>query len=157
MQTIPSRPSVAAIILFVVALICAGIWLIPKPAVSNSGTQSTSSPDCVWSAQVSTWIDANANGLQDPGEAPFPHVAIYEGNIRFRATEPFTPTYTDIHGLANWDVHTVCWSHSYDIWLDVPAGYHLTTPDSVVSQAPNADPERISFGLAPVASTPSPK
>jgi hypothetical protein len=85
-------------------------------------------PDCTWYASARTWIDANSDGLVDPGESPLSDVKIHVEDLRNQLTTVSWPAITDQEGDVQLHASIPgCADTIIEIYVDVPQGYRITT------------------------------
>jgi streptogramin lyase len=126
------------LLFFVVCFILIGCGCIPY-AVDGSAD-----------ANVFVWFDANANGIVDPGEKPFPRVKVGMG---------FPSEYTDENGKAAvGDFRPGCAANCWEgetVIVEPPQGYKPTTPTEYQLTGEN---QSFQFGLTldPLGETPTP-
>ncbi|MCB0573675.1 MAG: hypothetical protein KDC61_03815, partial [Saprospiraceae bacterium] len=98
---------------------------------------------CVQPASISnlTWIDENANGIQDPGEDPLPNVTVVLDGVDVNGN-PVNET--AITGAAGQYLFDNLWPGTYKLtFATPPGGYVLTTandPDANDGNDSDADP-----------------
>jgi hypothetical protein len=164
MQTIFYRLAIAGILLFIAGLVLADILFITRaperqlqpqttinPAPERQPQlQTTINPDCGWLVAISVWIDSNRNGVHEDGELPMPNVKLYYASSYLtRDRTESLPYVSDSSGQAKINVFpTGCFSHTYDVYPEVPSGYTVTTPLILRLTAPNSDFEQVGFGFA---------
>src|SRR5688500_18800840 len=84
--------------------------------------------DCTWYASARTWIDANADGLVNPGESPLSDVKIYVDDIQNQLARISWPAITDQEGDVQLKVSIPgCANAYFEIYVDIPEGYRITT------------------------------
>lgn len=83
---------------------------------------------CTWYVSARAWIDANADGLVDPGESPLSDVKINVAEVRTQPLDLRWPAITDQHGAVQWSVPVPgCADTVFEISVDIPEGYRTTT------------------------------
>ena len=110
--------------------------------------------DCTWYASARTWIDANADGLVNPGESPLSDVKIHVEYIQNQRATVSWPAITDQEGDVQLSVSIPgCTDIIFEIYVDIPEGYRITTrPRLAIQPEPweSAGTERVYyFGFAP--------
>ena len=101
---------------------------------------------------IVTWLDANANGVMDPGELPLPGVKVWpsEMDMTFYAL-------TDRNGEAQiFQFKPGCCDHCWedvDAGAEAPEGYSPTTPTSIALNGPD---ETYYFGFLADPDIPTP-
>jgi hypothetical protein len=84
--------------------------------------------DCTWYASARTWVDANADGLVNPGESPLSDVKIHVDDIQNQLATISWPAITDHEGDVQLSVSIPgCADTIFEIYVDIPAGYRITT------------------------------
>lgn len=84
--------------------------------------------DCIWYASARTWIDANADGLVNPGESPLSDVKIHVDDIQNQLAAVSWPAITDREGDVQLHVSIPgCVDTVFEIYVDIPEGYRITT------------------------------
>ena len=84
--------------------------------------------DCIWYASARTWIDANADGLVDPGESPLSDVKIHVEDLQNQIPTVSWPAITDQEGDVQLRVSIPgCADTVFEIYVDIPEGYRITT------------------------------
>lgn len=87
------------------------------------------------------FLDGDGDGVQDPGDPPFPGAT-----VNF-LTPVCHETGSGVTGLAG----TVTWLErcvgEHVVWLDVPAGYIPTTPDTVTTTIASNVVSHVEFGI----------
>ena len=84
--------------------------------------------DCTWYASARTWIDANADGLVDPGESPLSDVKIHVEDLQNQIPTVSWPAITDQEGDVELSVSIPgCADTVFEIYVDIPEGYRITT------------------------------
>ena len=84
--------------------------------------------DCIWYASARTWIDANADGLVDPGEPPLRDVKIHVEDLQNQIPTVSWPAITDQEGAVQLNVSIPgCADTIFEIYVDIPEGYRITT------------------------------
>lgn len=96
--------------------------------------------DCVWQGSARAWIDSNEDGLANPGEPPLRNVAIHIDDTQSQYLNVSWPVITDQHG----DVHFTalipgCSETAFEIYVDIPQGYRLTTRPRIEVGSVNGD------------------
>ncbi|MBN2500434.1 MAG: hypothetical protein JXB38_06660 [Anaerolineales bacterium] len=105
--------------------------------------------ECAWSGTGRAWIDTNQNGVWDEGEDPLPGVMFSVDDVRNGDEKVITA-----QGGENGAVKLVielkqCPSVAYAVYVEVPQGYRLTTPERLVDERMTNDAEFL-FGFVPV-------
>jgi len=84
--------------------------------------------DCTWYASARTWIDANADGLVNPGEPPLRDVKIHVDDLQNQLATVSWPAVTDQDGNVQLDVSIPgCADTVFELSVDIPEGYRITT------------------------------
>ena len=84
--------------------------------------------DCTWYASARTWIDANADGLVNPGESPLSDVKIHVEDLQNQLATVSWPAITDQEGDVQLNVSIPgCTDAVFEIYVDIPEGYRITT------------------------------
>lgn len=84
--------------------------------------------DCAWSGSARTWIDANADGRVSRGEPPLAGVEIHVNDVGNQLVDVGWPAITRADGDVRLNVSIPgCKQTVFDIYVDIPAGYHMTT------------------------------
>jgi hypothetical protein len=84
--------------------------------------------DCTWYASARTWIDANADGLVNPGESPLRDVKIHVDDLQNQLATVSWPAVTDQEGNVQLNVSIPgCADTVFELSVDIPEGYRLTT------------------------------
>ena len=103
--------------------------------------------ECESNHTVKTWIDANANGQWDEGEAPLAGVSCFtEGGYSVGVGEAVSDLYGEAHlsttlaGCPEEGILTV--------WVEPPPGYRLVTQGRLPVQLHATEP--LLFGFLPV-------
>lgn len=109
---------------------------------------------CTWYASARAWVDANADGRIDPGESPLSDVKVHVAGIQSEITAIGWPAVTDQDGDVSLHVSFPgCADTLFEIYVDIPAGYRLTTRPRLAVQPDfwkRSAPERVYyFGFAP--------
>ncbi|HET9914016.1 MAG TPA: hypothetical protein VFQ13_19135 [Anaerolineales bacterium] len=92
----------------------------------------SSSVDCTWRASARTWIDANGNGQMDRGELPLGGVQIHVNDLGNQLVNVAWPVVADRDGEAPFHAPIPeCSDTLFEIYVDVPEGYRLTTSSRV--------------------------
>lgn len=88
----------------------------------------SSSVDCTWQGSVKTWIDRNGNGAVNDGELPLAGVYIHVNDVRNQLVDVAWPVIANKEGEAHFNAPIPeCSDTVFEIYVDVPDGYHLTT------------------------------
>lgn len=84
--------------------------------------------DCGWYGSATTWIDSNGDGLVNRGESMLANVEIHVDDLGNGRIDTGWPAVTDQDGEARLNVRIPgCSETIFAIYVDVPAGYRLTT------------------------------
>ena len=128
------------ILLFVFLILVGGVfYLIDKAPFWK----------CAWSGIGRAWIDANQNGIWDEGEAPLPGVVFYVDDVR-NGDEKVMTAQGGENGAVKLVIElTQCPSVEYAVYVEVPEGYRLTTPERLLDEQKTNDAEFL-FGFVPI-------
>jgi hypothetical protein len=109
--------------------------------------------DCTWYASARTWIDANGDGLVDPHESPLSDVKIHVDDLQNPFANFTWPAITDQDGDVQISISIPgCKDTVFEIYVDIPAGYRLTTRPRLAIQPDRWEGSRASvyyFGFVP--------
>ena len=84
--------------------------------------------DCTWYASARTWVDANADGLVNPGESPLADVKIHVDELQNQLATVSWPAVTDQDGNVQLNVSIPgCADTVFELSVDIPEGYRITT------------------------------
>lgn len=84
--------------------------------------------DCTWQGLIKTWIDSNSDGLVSHGELPLAGVQIHVHDAQNELVDVAWPVIADKDGEARFNAPIPkCLETVFEIYVDVPQGYHLTT------------------------------
>lgn len=87
-----------------------------------------STVDCTWQGSATTWIDSNSDGLVTRGELPLGNVHIHVEDVGNQLGDVAWPVIADQAGEAQFNAPIPeCLDTTFEIYVDVPEGYHLTT------------------------------
>jgi hypothetical protein len=101
--------------------------------------------DCGWDGIGFVWIDQNGDGEYQEGEQPIPDVPVLIDDTLNGLTDVGKKATTSSKGEANLSVWLPgCPDVDFEIYIQVPDGYTLTTPPRVKVQGLT---QRFSFGL----------
>jgi hypothetical protein len=88
----------------------------------------SSTADCIWQGSVKTWIDSNWDGRVDPDELPLAGVQIHVNDVGNQLFEVAWPVIADKDGQSQFHAPIrECLDTLFEIYVDVPEGYRLTT------------------------------
>lgn len=130
---------------------------LPTPThVAESTPTFEGISDCLWSGIGFVWIDQNGDGEYQEGEQPIPDVPVLIDDTLNDYTDVGGKAKTSLGGVADLSVWLPgCPDVEFEIYIQVPDGYVLTTPARV--RVDGYD-DRSSFGLTylPGVSTATP-
>lgn len=101
--------------------------------------------DCIYSAKVSAWLDANQNGIRDAGELPLEGILFHVDDIHngFRKVGNAVSTHAGDARVAVW--MPGCPTVTLEVYSDAPDEYRLTTAERFRADLSQPDAE-FSFG-----------
>ena len=84
--------------------------------------------DCIWHGSAKAWIDSNADGVVNPGEAPLENVLIHVEDVETHLGDISWPTLTNEEGEVQLNISLPdCSASLLEVYPDVPQGFQVTT------------------------------